>query len=246
MPRRPKDPGDKFSFSDLAIGAAMTKRAVQQLFDADLLPRGGDVSALKRVAAVGAFHVAGVPVMIAGRMAKAILDGFNQYDGEVPSGLINLERALPEAEIDKLGKRSVINDYWRHRAGRRHPEIYRPGEAFSNDALIAIVDRRLFFYGNRLGPMGNTLAGTFDFTFGGWIEGWSRGDDARVVSVFDRIEMPGGFNADEWNAAIGRFETEAQHARENAIGTLVVNVSLAVRTALDRLADYRGIPEVPA
>jgi hypothetical protein len=239
MSRRSQDPGDEFSFSDLAIGAAITKRQVQQLSDAGLLPKGSDIKALKRTAVIGAFHTAGAPLLMAGRLAEAILNEFNQYDGEVPSGLINLDHKLPRETIEWLCEQVDINDYWRHRAGLRHPDIYRRGEALRNDALISVVDRSLFFHGNRSGPIGSGVAGkTFEFVFGGWIEGWERGGIAQVIPMSHRIKISS--EDDGWELEIARLEREAQRVRENAIGTLIVNVSLAVRTALDRLAARRA------
>lgn len=218
----------------------MTKRQVQQLSDANLLPKGSGIGTLKRAAVVGAFHAAGAPLLMAARLAEAIaIDGFDQYDGEVPSGLINFDDKLPESEIEWLFKQPEVNDYWRHRAALRHPDIYRPGEAFSNDALIAIVDRSLFFYGNRGGQLTTPTGLSFDFVFGGWIEGWERGDIVRIVSKSDRIDYT--LDQERFSEAYNKIELEAQRARECAIGTIVVNISLAVRTALDRIADHRNV-----
>ena len=37
-----------------------------------------------------------------------------------------------------------------------------------------------------------------------------------------------------------RLNTEAHHGHNNPVGTLAVNISLAIRRAFDRLAEHRG------
>lgn len=229
----------------------MTKRAVQQLADDDLLPETNDFRALKRIGAISGFVSSGVPLIDAGRITKAILPSYSQYDGEAPSGIEGLAIDLPRSEI--AARPADVNDYWYHRAISRHPEIYRPGKACKNDAIIEIVDRSLVFRSNHW-PSRHALNGSRDFF--GWIEGFERGEIARVIPITDRLndflqhEWPhernsgipeqNAFGMRKWNERLAQFEKEANEARDNARGRIVVNVSLAIRIAFDRIAEYRA------
>jgi hypothetical protein len=71
----------------------------------------------------------------------------------------------------------------------------------------------------------------------GWIDGLGRGGDARVIYVTEALG-----NIDEnprWLAESEKLEAEALTERENAVAKTIINVSLAIRTALDRVAEYR-------
>lgn len=242
----------QFSLAELAIAGDMTKRSVQYVSDAGLLPHGGGIGALKRIGSVGAFVSAGTPLLVAARLAKAILLEFNQHDGEAPTGLNFLARSLPKTDIASLAG-TESDDYWYHRALIRHPALYQAGKALVSDALIEIVDRKLVFLGDNSGL--KTLvpaSGSFndeaptlqplsvDASFMGWIEGWGRGAAARVVSVNEKIGLMDDHAHPEWRSNALLFETQAQDARKNAIGKLTINVSLAMRTALDRLSSSQA------
>src|SRR5205814_10160561 len=68
----------------------------------------------------------------------------------------------------------------------------------------------------------------------GWLEGWQRGFEPRLVHVSEKVP----FDSDDITAVklFQQLNTEAQHARNNAVGMLTVNISLAIRRALDHLA----------
>src|SRR5262249_35711930 len=139
MIRRPSDPGDTFSFAELAVAGGMTKRAFQHVADAErpsLLPVGSGVRVLKRTAVIGAFMDGGVPLLVAAQLARAILDEFNQNDGEAPSGLNGLVHDVANDPILRSSSRQ--NDYWYHLALYQNPAIYRRGEKLKSDALINI------------------------------------------------------------------------------------------------------------
>lgn len=246
MGRRKRDPGPEFSFTDLAVGGALTKRAVQYLSDSGLLPNDQGIRDLKRTAVIGGFVSAGVPLLIAGRLAKAILENFDQHDGEVPTGLNHLAAHLSADEIDTIPDES--NDYWYHRALYRNPDIYPRGKAIFGDALIEIVSMQFVFLWSKTnnGSASANLSQD-ESPFIGWIDGLERGEEnTRFVSIIEKLPpMEWGWGGHErypeWRAAVNRFNTDAKQAREDAIGRTIVNVSLAVRTALDRIADYRSV-----
>ncbi len=235
MPRPRKNPGDLFSYSELALALNGTKRTFQHLAearDADdepLIPSGRGIRTLKRTAEIGALMTGGAPVLVSARIAKVVLLEFNQVDGEIPTGLNFLARELPRHEIANIP--IDANDYWYHQAlFRCAPEVYVPGKAMSSDVILEIVDRRLLFLdgGIRKSP---------DFV--GWIEGWERGAEARVIHVAEKVGLFDDQKNPNWRAISARFDAQAAQARPNAVGKLTVNVSLAVRNALDRIAESR-------
>jgi len=237
MSRQLEDIEVKFSFSALAIAGAIGKRAVQHLYEARLLPEGKGTNVLKRVAVVGGFVGVGVPLLAAGRIASAILDEFNQYDGEVPTGLPYIARNLPSE--DRLQVGALDDDYACHSALFEFPELYKQGVAMPSDALIEIVDKTFLFHSQAgglksLSPFGNN---TEEASYAGRIEGWARGEDAYFVPVTRELT----FDSEDpnYSASAQQYNHMANHVRNNAVGKLTVNVSLAIRNGLDRLAQSK-------
>lgn len=214
----------------------MTKRAAQYLYDLRLMPLGGDIRALKRIGSIGAFVAAGAPLLVAARLAEAILTNFNQADGEAPSGIEGLAFNLPKEIL--ASSPADPSDYWYHQALISHPELYKRGVALKSDQLVEIVDRRHVFMPHKSGPISTVTGAVVDAPFIGWVEGWERGTGARVSLWHEKILMDDTRNP-SWRAEAARIENEAQAARENALGKLTVNISLAIRTALDRVSDHR-------
>lgn len=219
MPRRPKDPADAFSYNDLAIASALTKRGVQLMAEDGLLPGDGGIRDLKRMCVIGAFVLAGASLFAAGRVAQKLPWSFNEADGEIPSLLKDFERELGRHAFpsDK-----PIDDYWRHRAALARPDIYTPGTVFCADICFDVVEREhVFMRGGRFDP--------HDRQYQGRIEGWERGGDVTFVSL---AEAPEEERPQLEKAAKARFA--------KAVGVLSVNASLAIRNGLDRLSEYRA------
>lgn len=67
-----------------------------------------------------------------------------------------------------------------------------------------------------------------------------RGQDARIVHITEKLghiddqENPG------WRVIEEQLEQNAMRERENAIARTTINVSLAIRSALDRIAEHRA------
>ena len=308
MARTRTDPGDVFSFAELALAGGLSRSTYQFLEKSQLLPGGRGLKDFKRVSIIGAFVAGGVSLLGAAWMAKTIVNTeFNQKDGETPSGVEDLF-------IRNFGfKREVqaYNDYW------YHLELYKNGlragdKTQRSDVVIEIVERSYVFHRrgdievNRIeepemrdkrakltkkradlrkraramvdaGRDRNQFAILFlkvnDRHFGerfkaraipaleppsavrhaaqlaciarqkdanlvGWLEGWQRGFEPRLVHVSEKVP----FDSDDITAVklFQQLNTEAQHARNNAVGMLTVNISLAIRRALDHLADYRN------
>jgi hypothetical protein len=118
-----------------------------------------------------------------------------------------------------------------------------------SDVRIEICDRRHVFMlpTSRLKRLGETreffqrLPEALDMEAGfvGWIEGWERGTEARLKHVSEVIPLS---KDDDWVSAQAlRLQiTVEQEILHNPVGKLGINVSLAVRRALDRLAEHRA------
>lgn len=228
-----------FSFSELAVAGNMSKRSIQHLSDARLLPADPEVARIKRVAVVGALLSAGVPLFAAGRVAAAILTEFNTEDGEAPSGLNFLARGLPSDELNRLPEANQNIDFWYHDALKRCPTIYFPNIALSSDAIVEIVDRRLVFLSNMSGfkilnPFGEKPV---EASYVGEIQAWTRGADCRVRLLMH--DAPFDQKSLSFAASAGSITAEANTRRMNAIALVKINASLAIRTAFDRLWSHR-------
>src|ERR1051325_2312171 len=235
MPRPRKDPADLFSYAELAIGGDMTKRDVQHLMESkeQLMPPGRGIRALKRAAEIGAFKATGLTLFTSARLAKTTLHEFNQSDGEAPSGLNFLARKLSREAIKLLPSQAAqTNDYHYHFALIRHPDIYPKGKALGSDAIIEIVDFRLIFHSSRQFPKPGLV---------GWIEGLGRAGDARIVHITEKLGAIDDQENPGWRAENERLERKALNERENAVAKIIVNVSVAIRRALDRIAEYREL-----
>lgn len=234
MPRPRKDPTDLFSYAELAIGGDMTKRDIQHLLESkeQLVPLGRGIRALKRAAVIGAFRASGLTLFTAARLAKAILDEFNQYDGEAPSGLNFLARNLSREAMKLLPPQaSQTNDYHYHFALIRDSDRYPKGKALGSDATIEIVDFRLIFISSRQFPNPGLV---------GWIDGLGRGGDARIIHVAEKLGVIDDQENPGWRTENKNLEAQALCERENAVAKTIVNVSLAIRTALDRIDEHRS------
>lgn len=244
-----KDASDIFSYSEFAIAGDMTKRAFQHLTDAnaksprsELLPTGGGIRALKRIAVLGGFMSAGVPLLAAARITAALNPELNTYDGEVHSHLSQLAMKLPRDATSRLPS-SDDADYWYHRELIRHPDIYKPGEALSNDVVVEIVDKKraYFVYSTVIHNIWDRHS-TDKFDEFARIEGWERGSDVVVIPTHE--EVPCDFQHPDFQKLGQAHLAASRAAYRNAVGRVTINLSLAIRNGLDRIARHRGtLPE---
>jgi hypothetical protein len=245
MPRPSRNPGPRFSFAELAVAGDMTRRAVQHVIETGLLPPGGDIRTLKRMATIGGFAAAGVPLLCAAKIAAAILVEFNESDGEAPSGLRFIVRELSDDEVSAVRENGDANDYWYHLALYKHRKKLGLSESLGKtrfDAFIEIIDREFVFMSaaNNLLILDGVTHRPQEAQFIGWLEGWERASDARLVPLYEKIHIDGCATADRPDNTGAELVNAALDARLNAVGTIRVNVSLAIRQALDRVAEYRA------
>jgi hypothetical protein len=114
--------------------------------------------------------------------------------------------------------------------------------------VVEIVDRKYVFEPTLADikiPIHSPVSGTVPAAPAYRIVGWGRGIDSVISDVAN--EVPNyDFQRDKESAAIYKqIETEFLNARQNAVGTIRVNVSLAVRNAFDAVHDHRLLASRP-
>jgi hypothetical protein len=119
-------------------------------------------------------------------------------------------------------------DYHWHYALIRYPDIYAKGKALGSDVIVEIVDFKLLFSSTRQFPAPTLV---------GWIY---RGADTRIIHAIEKVGAADDRENPGWQAALDRLEAEALAERENAVARTAINLSLAIRRALDRIAEHRG------
>jgi len=229
MARPRNDPQDSFRLAELAAAAGLAERNVKLLASEGLVPPGNDIKALKRAAVIGAFCDAGLPLIFAGRVADAVLLAFNQVDGEIPSGL---DRGFKPTKQERSALPAERNDYHWHHLRSRRPNYVRG--AWKNDVLIEIIDRRYLVWLPKDRAL--TFVGDYAFDLFGLIEDWQRGAEVRVRDLAD-LQLDG---TPERQAEEKGLYREVQDARDNAVSKITINASLAIRRALDRVAELRA------
>lgn len=264
MARPRKDtPPDRFTSTEMSVAAGISARNFGVLVEAGLAPEAASVThgkqtarlwdsfGLGEVAVIGAVHACGVELMMSAKIAHLVVDEFVGPRGILPSRLQDyLNRPLnpnpgryPWTDAEKEIELRIDDDFWLHHLLRTKTEIFASRAAINGDLVMEIVDRRYVFTDfawtekyklSRVTPWGKTEAGQPDMSLE--IEGWERGKEAVVKPLWEilgRLDDP-----DELKKA-ARLEKHWLEARQNAVGLLRVNVSLAIRNAFDAVHDYR-------
>ncbi|MYM00376.1 hypothetical protein GR702_21840 [Novosphingobium sp. FGD1] len=254
---RPILPEDRFTSRALAIAGELSPRNVALLIDHDLAPaaveggggRGGHRTfnsvAVGAIAMIGAFHKAGMELLVAARLAGAMTEEYAAIYGRLPSNLgaflhapFNLRsghspwsRELPKVDFD--------DDYWLHNRLRLHTTIYKPWTALRGDMVVEIVDQTYVltrFHDLNFSitsPVSDPLHSSPEYRIKG------RGNEARIMPIHEGIQSF-DFSVDKESAdALRERQAAYLHAHENAVTRLRVNVGLAIRNGLDRIADDR-------
>jgi hypothetical protein len=237
-----KDP-NYFGRQVLATASGLTIRNLQHLDEAGLLPVARDVRTLKRLAAIGAFAASGMGPISAARLVTAVLDEFNQTDGEVPSGVNNEWRKLSAAEPNVASRLTGCDGEFALFEAMHELDKIADGE-LPSDVIVefkAFGDRddkrvRIFVHPYRTDIKSIDLDGELsDVSIVGWVEGWGRGsDESRIVRAAERINL----DDPEMRKQVAD-DTRRLWARKDAVIQVTVNVSLAIRRAFCRVIDFR-------
>jgi hypothetical protein len=207
-----------------------------------------DSAGLAHGALVGALHLAGFELLASARLAAAFADDYGASYGHLPSNLnsfvrgdLNPGRKLPWGETPSDVKVDLAQDYWLHYLLRNRSTIYRRGIAVQGDCIIVIADHAFVLthtYGLEkikvFSPAsGKGLPASPDYRIVG------RGGSARIVPIHSEVESL-DFQIDPKSAdKMRQLEQEYLDGHRDAVTRVQINLSLAIRNALDRLQDHR-------
>lgn len=267
MARPRKDtPPDLFTSTEMAVAAGITARSFGVLVEADLAPKAANTDygkqsarlwnsfGLGEAAVIGAIHACGVELMMSAKIAALVIYEFSAVRGTLPSRFSDyLQRPLnptpghyPWADADSTVEQHIEDDFWLHHLLRTKSDIYRSRTAMEGDLFVEIADRRYVFTDfswsgkrrlPRITPWGITPAEQPDVLLE--IEGWARGKDAVVKPIWEITGLFDGTQGSEEENRAKQIEYDWLKARQNAVGILSVNVSLAIRNAFDAIHDHR-------
>lgn len=213
MSRPNKTPGAIFSYEELRLAGDFSRREIAILLEAgNLVPPGRGERAFKRLAAIGVFDALGYPLLASARIVRALLEhDHHTQDGEYPTGFRFQVQRLP-AEI----ARTIPNDatdYDYHGALYGSTAYYEIGVRWPDDCIYEILDgRTVVTYSPKLSRPDVI----------GQLTRVGRGD---AVEFTPRRERPS-------NEGIAR-------RRDNASTRAILNLSIGIRAAYDRVHDYR-------
>ena len=237
--RRHEGPRDRFSTTEVAKGCGLSPRNIMYLCSKGLIPvaAGGegrgrhrqlDYEGLARVAVIVAFYNAGVEIYLASRLVHEIGEETNFHM------LANLESFLsrPQSEVISTMHDDGLDPehaFYLHETLRRRSDNYLPHAGMEYDRLIEIFDR-VYVFLNYLLSGGNKdlLIASYQPSALYKIAGWKKGTDSVEIEHAPphRVgELPPG-----WSGVMGNFK-----------GMIRVNVSLAIRDALDAIAAAREV-----
>ena len=199
----------------------LSKRQIQQLDDASLLPKNSKTCVLKRVAVVGAFYKSGVPLVASGNIGSLCGTICDTPDGEAQSQLReDFARAkLDGFEFDRrsLSDRSgVLTDEFKLYVALKEWDKFNPLQARDNDIVIEVLEGELIAVGLVKDRFKTHDTDEEGFSIFGRLKDWERGSDA----IFEKFEPP-------------EAPTNIFNIRKNAIGKIQVNVSLAIRKTFE-------------
>jgi hypothetical protein len=193
----------------------------------------------------------GLEMAPAARLAKAVLQIFDEIYGRPPSRLYENARRW-HADISGLLVDPSWADIANHErlddsiiyAAARHDPTYKAGEAWKDDIHFELVDRQYGFLGNLSGPKVSSPVGGCKATLlpKFRVVGWTRGGDITAQRISD--EFHEGWHVPDSSAMLHAraIETEFFEAYDSPRGRLALNISLAIRDAHDRIYDLRGEP----
>lgn len=231
MPRPRRNPGALFGYDELSAASGLDRREIHQLVSdmPEMLPPGRGIRALKRLSAIGAFRSSGMSLLVSARLLKELVTPFNDNDGEVPTGLKYEVQRLPASTLRGIPEEG--GDYYYHQALLQHPNLYFRGKSRREDVKIEIINgKTIIHYSDLLS----------DIQLIGWIVAIERGKPARINGLWERLPVPTGLNIPEIAKLQAELIREALAEQENATSRTIVNVSLAIRSALDRVSDHRA------
>lgn len=239
---RPSQP-DLFELAEMEAAAGLSHRNATLLAERQLLPEpesgGGtrgktrlwDIRGLKQFAVLGALYNAGVPLIMAGRLLQSIRDELEPAYGFIPSCIEYLFMRSGASLPSEHAIKTPDEEYWLHSYLVNMPEHYVPGRALDHDFVMVIADREFASIETRKDFLSPRCEQAFRIT------GWDRAEQARVVGIAEEIsKISSNRYSEDERSVIDLYRM----AFSNSLGMIVVNISLSIRTALDRIHFLRS------
>lgn len=261
MGRPSRSTQDLLTSREVALAADITPRNFALLHDQGLAPRARasvsgkagarvyDGVGLAHAALIGALHLSGLELLVAGRLVAAFADQFDVSYGKLPSNLgayihapLN-PRSGYRPWDDEPGEAPIDTDqdYWLHERLRNRSGLYQPATALTGDFIIDIADHSFVTTENKgretikvFSPVSGGLPASPDFRIVG------RGSTAQIVAVHEELDSLDVFSDAQAADQLRRLERDYLDGRDNAVTRLRINLSLAIRNAFDRLQDQRA------
>ncbi|OWK25514.1 hypothetical protein AJ87_09145 [Rhizobium yanglingense] len=132
------------------------------------------------------------------------------------------------------------DDFWLHERLRNHTSLYQSGVALLGDFIIDIADHHHVLtehLSDRPIPVFSPASGRLPANPEYRIVG--RGGVARIIRPSDELDDFNVFSNPKAKRQMQTLERRYLDARANAVSLVRINVSLAIRNALDRLQNFR-------
>jgi hypothetical protein len=168
-------------------------------------------------------------------MANAISDDFGMVYGHIITRLDSYVREIGNRADRHSDRYSWLNendevhkdDFWMHHFLRTRTDIYRKDTAFSDDVRFEIADRT-YVYRRSTFQKPEPWAR---------VNNWEKGGDIEIVYPYDEVNYADPSNKEKAN----RLEKDYADAHLNAVGLITINISLAIRNALDAVHEHRNV-----
>lgn len=220
--------------------------------------RVGNIRALKRIAAIGAFQKAGIEMLLAAKLMSPIADELEAAYYEIPSNLGRyMEPPLHTGPGDFLwdhreGDPDHGNDFWFHHLMlTRVPAKYRRRKSLPGDFVVEVADRQYVYMDVIRKPENIKVYAGVHYPTGPLFKviGWERGEDAEILRFHIEADNVGQYFGEDQEMRERYLHLEYLEAYIHATGRIRVNISLAIRNALDAIHDKRVrqgliIPEI--
>lgn len=251
---------DIFTSREVAAATGVSPRNFALLTEEGLAPaalgtgsgqaghRTYDPAALSHAALLGALNLAGLELLVAGRLAYAFVDQFTATYGKLPTNLASLLRSKacvaqkwrPWRETANGAPPDLDNDFWLHRQFRQFADFYPRGLPIRGDFVVDIADHAYVsteFTGMDGVKIHSPVSEPLSFNPEFRIEG--RGAHVQILAVHEELDDC-DFHTNPVSAAQLRALQHAYAAaRENAVTRVRINMSLAIRNAFDMAYDLR-------
>jgi hypothetical protein len=247
-PRR-DTPLDDFTTADMAVGVGTSQTNIIMLSKKGLVPgfasvnmgsyRVGNIQALKHIAAIFAVNKAGVELLLAAKLVAPIAAELEiNYAGEIPS---NLDRYM-HAWIHREGDPDSRNDFWfHHLLVTRTEGLYRRGESMLGDFVVEVADRQYVYLDAVRKPADIPVIGGIHYSVNPLFKviGWERGEEAEILPFHHEADAVGQYFSETPKERNRHLQAEYLKAYGHAVGRIRVNISLAIRHALDAIHERR-------